>query len=201
MNPKLLESVNSSRHPGAFVDGIDEQDERELIRLLSDHCDADDCLHLLALIPLRRKDSHVMVCEYSELFGKRVWKRRHLAERKQPSRKVGLERFDVYEMDLHANFADPGLQADLHAAEEMCSTTHPEQGDDEFFLGNIDVDTFRVLTWKTKRIGLHAYSASGTPLASRFRPLFVTRDEVFQAGLPAEVCDELQGQLALTEDD
>jgi hypothetical protein len=61
---------------------------------------------------------------------------------------------------------------------------HPECGDDEVFLGNCDDKSFERIRWRTKRKGVVAYMADGTPWSERGAvgfPVFVQKAE-----LPAE---------------
>ena len=41
---------------------------------------------------------------------------------------------------------------------------HPEQGDDEVFVGNLDDEGFRETCFKTKRRGKQAYYTDGRPI-------------------------------------
>lgn len=57
---------------------------------------------------------------------------------------------------------------------------HPEQYDDEFYLGNVDESRFyQCVGWKTKRLGNVPYNVNGDRMiTSHLRPHFVKKSEV-----------------------
>jgi hypothetical protein len=59
---------------------------------------------------------------------------------------------------------------------------HPEQADDEIYLGNDTEAGVSKSRWLTSRLGEVALRADGTPLnESKLRPCFIKRSEVEQA--------------------
>lgn len=62
---------------------------------------------------------------------------------------------------------------------DMSEKEHPEQRDDEVFLGNCTEDGFNTIGWKTKRLGETAYDVDGNKISSVtwLRPAFRKRDE------------------------
>jgi len=64
-------------------------------------------------------------------------------------------------------------------------TRHPEQRDDELYLGNTDPDQFHKSAWVTKRMGNVARYGDGRAVESagyggEMRPWFILRSEVEQ---------------------
>lgn len=61
---------------------------------------------------------------------------------------------------------------------------HPEQADDEIFLGNHTDANYPQVGWQSKRWGNIAYMVNGAPLSERdariLKPLFIKRSEVEQ---------------------
>lgn len=57
--------------------------------------------------------------------------------------------------------------------------SHPEQKDDELFIGNASERSFKNILWKTKRKGKIPYSVvTGKPLVdSNLFPIFITKQE------------------------
>lgn len=59
---------------------------------------------------------------------------------------------------------------------------HPEQEDDEIFLGDVTPINYDRTGWKTKRAGGQSYNSDGSINPDeRVKPLFVKRSEVEQA--------------------
>ena len=90
----------------------------------------------------------------------------------------------------------PKLPATMLAALLQCGGApfvgrlHPEQGESEVFLGNVDKDLFRAaggsaaaMNWKTGRLGNWAYGADGVLLNSGLRPYFAKLSELREAGV------------------
>lgn len=61
--------------------------------------------------------------------------------------------------------------------------SHPECAIDEAFLGNVDPAVYRLLRWKTKRLGKIAVTPNGRPLKKGFYPLFVKIEELVAVGI------------------
>jgi len=58
---------------------------------------------------------------------------------------------------------------------------HPEQGDDEIFMGNTVPDKCHI-GWKTKRFGKYAYNAYGKLITNNeYVPAFIKKQEVREA--------------------
>lgn len=193
MKTHLLESVNSSRRPGTFASHTDREDERELIRLMARHLDTDDMLYLLKLDPTARCHEDPCDCEVHRLFGrmrnrkpvqKSKKKKIEEAENRRRRKPMVFGRIDVYAIVL-LDGADPALR--LEATDAPAASMHPEVLEGECFLGNIDVLTFGVINWKSKRLGTIAYSQTGTKLQEYYRPLFVSMQELLEAGLPPDM--------------
>ncbi len=60
---------------------------------------------------------------------------------------------------------------------------HPEQADDEVFVGNYTADVpDEELTYKTRRFGAQTFDANGNPFVDKgmcpLRPVFVKRKEI-----------------------
>lgn len=59
---------------------------------------------------------------------------------------------------------------------------HSEQGGDEIYLGNSTAEDFIKCGWQTKRQGITAVGADGSPLdaysAAVLRPVFIKRSEI-----------------------
>ena len=191
MNTKLLESINSSRHSGTFSQVLNEEDERALILLMA-NLDTDDMIHLMKLDPTIHDNS--CECEVHQLFGRMRQKeqkpksrKRKIKELENPRKLNTFVRFDAYGSSLRDN-TDPARH--LEAVDAPWLRMHPELRQGECFLGNIEVSTFDVITWKSKRLGEVACSENGTKLKGLYRPLFVSMQEVLEAGLPAELFTE-----------
>ena len=61
---------------------------------------------------------------------------------------------------------------------------HPEQADDEVFLGNYYRDEVAHCGWRTKRVGVFAYRVDGTPCDHpNFVPVFMKASEAEAVGL------------------
>jgi len=56
--------------------------------------------------------------------------------------------------------------------------SHPEQGDDEIFMGNTTDQWFGKMGWLTKRLGKHGLTALDQPTGSDWKPCFIKRSEV-----------------------
>lgn len=83
---------------------------------------------------------------------------------------------------LRMSEAVPALQSLLCSI--WCSEPkpiHPEQEPGEIHLCNLEPEGARVVGWKTKRIGVIAYTSGGQPDPSKV-PVFVQADEFKAAG-------------------
>lgn len=58
---------------------------------------------------------------------------------------------------------------------------HPEKREGEIYLTNTDPGDYEKIGWRTKRLGLIAYSLDGHAIDS-LRPVFVSRAELTKAG-------------------
>ncbi len=54
---------------------------------------------------------------------------------------------------------------------------HPEQRDDEIYMGNQSADGVNRMLWQTRRLGNIAYAKNGEPLRN-LHPVFVARLEI-----------------------
>jgi hypothetical protein len=54
---------------------------------------------------------------------------------------------------------------------------HPEKRDNERFLTNATIESFATITFKTKRMGLIAYTINGDPTKELLYPVFITEAE------------------------
>ncbi len=68
-------------------------------------------------------------------------------------------------------------------AHDRITGRHPEQRDDETFLGNYYRGDTSKCGWRTKRVGVYAYCKDGTRSTSDSRPVFVQRSELEAAGI------------------
>ena len=68
---------------------------------------------------------------------------------------------------------------------------HPEQRDDEIYLGNATETEYEVSSWVNKRLGEVAYNHWGQVVTSRdnYFPMFLARSEV-EAKLKLNISDE-----------
>ena len=68
---------------------------------------------------------------------------------------------------------------------------HPEQRDDEIYLGNVTEAEYELLSWVNKRLGRFAYNYEGRIVTSRdkYFPMFLARSEV-EAKLKLNISDE-----------
>lgn len=60
---------------------------------------------------------------------------------------------------------------------------HPEQKEDEIYMGNESTSNFLyhkqpACVWKSKRLGRQAFYFDGTPIKDGMRPVFIKRSEV-----------------------
>ncbi len=53
---------------------------------------------------------------------------------------------------------------------------HPEQGENEVFLGNCSLNEKSKISWFTRRFGHHAFDHKGEPLPGKI-PVFVEKGE------------------------
>ena len=65
----------------------------------------------------------------------------------------------------------------MFEAQRNYNETHPELEEGEMFLFSGVDETYEPLKWKTKRMGVVAYTSRGVPLAQKYRPIFVQRKE------------------------
>lgn len=67
----------------------------------------------------------------------------------------------------------------------MTRPVHPEQTDDDVWIGNMQAADFKHVGWTTKRIGKRPQEMSGKAITTAgFRPVFVKRSEIEGAGVP-----------------
>lgn len=65
----------------------------------------------------------------------------------------------------------------LFSLAQLISSDHPEQEDDEIFVGNIRNESdLKNYQWKTKRLGTQAYDCAEKPIGGF--PVFIKRSEV-----------------------
>jgi hypothetical protein len=90
---------------------------------------------------------------------------------------------------------------------------HPEQREDEVFLGNCALEGFIECGWKTRRLGFRAYGRDGNPLKDEIRdldseywerhasrPMFVKAEEVTAAGFEIDTSNgTIKGMYALMD--
>lgn len=74
--------------------------------------------------------------------------------------------------------------------------THPEQQEDEIYLGNTIPEALNQSTWKTSRLGDIPRMVDGSPIAEKtvLRPWFIKRFEV-QAALDAELAKPSEARM------
>jgi len=60
--------------------------------------------------------------------------------------------------------------------ERNYNVTHPELSEGEMFLTNVLSGDYRLIGWKTKRTGVHAYTINGED-ATGYTPVFDQKEE------------------------
>jgi|JI10StandDraft_1071094.scaffolds.fasta_scaffold06200_24 hypothetical protein len=90
---------------------------------------------------------------------------------------------------------------------------HPEQREDEVFIGNCALDGFQECGWKTRRLGFRAYGRDGHPLNDHIRdldsaywerhasrPMFVKTEELRAAGFEIDTSNgTIKGMYAFMD--